>query len=98
MALDADDQYMAQERRVGLVGRDCISLRGGDRILSADNHGARSTDAGGPTTVPLTVEDVTLESATDGTVRIPCPAPPIGSRVLGVRTADNQLPGITDDR
>ena len=33
----------------------------------------------------------------DGTVHIPCLAPPIGSRVLGVRTADNQPPGINKD-
>ena len=98
MAWDADDQHTAQERRVGPVDcNHCISLGDGYRISSADNHGARPTDAGGPAIAPLSVEDATLESTTDGTVCIPCPAPPIGSRVLGVRTADNQPPGIKDD-
>ena len=89
MALDTDDQQTAQEGRVGPVGRDCISLEGGDRISSADNHGAQPTDVGGTVPAPLTVDDATLESATDRTVLISCPAPSIGSRLPGERTADN---------
>ena len=74
MAWDADNQHTAQERRVGPVDcNHCISLGDGYRISSADNHGARPTDAGGPAIAPLSVEDATLESTTDGTVCIPCP-------------------------
>ena len=82
IALDADNENMAQERRVGPISRDYISLEGRDRTSSAAAHGGWSTNVGGPATTPLIVEDATVESATDGTVRIPGPVPHIGLGVL----------------
>ena len=88
---------MAQERRFGPVGRNCIYLGGGDRTSSVGNHGKQYTDTGGATTAPLTVTDATFELAMNGTVSSPCPAPPIGLELLGVKTANNKPPGTTVD-
>ena len=97
MAWNADNENMAQERHVGPVGRDCISLGGGDRTSSSDNHGEWYTDTGGPATAPLTVIDATFKSAMNGTVCSPCPALPIGLEFLGVKTTNNKPPGTTVD-
>ena len=76
MALGAGNTNRVQEPLVSSYSRDYISRRGRFLTSSVAAHDGRSTDAGGSATAPLMAKDATGQSAANGTVCIPCPAPP----------------------